>query len=150
VTTILEHLTEEHRKVEGLLGILADSEPGDEREQIATELEDALAIHMAVEETFVYPIVDRTLGGEKEQESETEHDETRAGLEKLRGLIGEADITAVVAELAAGLNHHIQEEENEVFPALTDNAAAELEALGDPEQLEQQVETADLNSRRSA
>ena len=59
---VVEHLTEEHRKVEGMLGVLAESQPGDTREQTVTELEDALATHMAVEEKFVYPIVERTLG----------------------------------------------------------------------------------------
>jgi len=147
---VLEHLTEEHRKVEGMLAVLADSRPGETREQTVTELEDALAAHMAVEETFVYPLVQEALGDEKETEAEKEHDATRAGLEKLRALIGESDISAVVAELAGGINHHVQEEESEIFPALEDRASAELNALGDPEKLEEQVETSDLNSRRSA
>ena len=62
---VLEHLTEEHRKVEGMLAVLADSRPGETREQMVTELEDALAAHMAVEETFVYPLVQKALGDER-------------------------------------------------------------------------------------
>ncbi len=148
--SVLDHLMEEHRKVEGMLGVLAESQPGDEREQLVTELEDALAIHMAVEEKFVYPIVTKTLGEEREAEAEKEHDQTRAGLQDLRALMEESDISAVVTELAAGINHHVQEEENQTFPALRTQAASDLEALGDPDKLEERVETQDLNSRKSA
>ena len=62
---VLTHLTEEHRKVEAMLAVLADSEPGDERESTVWELEEALSTHMLVEEQFVYPIVKEELGTEE-------------------------------------------------------------------------------------
>ena len=147
---VLDHLTQEHRKVEAMLGVLAESQPGDDREQTVTDLEDALATHMAVEEKFVYPIVSATMGDSKESEAENEHDETRSGLEQLRILIADDGFTDAVATLADGLNHHVQEEETEIFPTLKREAAAELAKLGDPEALEEQVETDDLGSRKTA
>ena len=83
---VLTHLTEEHRKVEAMLAVLADSEPGDERESTVWELEEALSTHMLVEEQFVYPIVKEELGTEEFVGASNEHDLTRSALEQLRNL----------------------------------------------------------------
>ena len=75
---VLTHLTEEHRKVEAMLAVLADSDPGDERESTVWELEEALSTHMLVEEQFVYPIVKEELGTEEFVGASNEHDLTRS------------------------------------------------------------------------
>ena len=54
---IITHLTKEHREAEGLMASLSESEPGPARNALIRELETALAVHMAVEEQFLYPIV---------------------------------------------------------------------------------------------
>jgi hemerythrin-like domain-containing protein len=137
---VLTHLTEEHRKVEAMLAVLAESEPGDERESIVFELEDALLTHMLVEEQFVYPIVKDELGLDEFVGASNEHDLTRAGLEQLRNLVDQPGFGGSVEALAGGLHHHVDEEENEIFPALRDKASAKIAALGEPDQLEAAVE----------
>ena len=137
---VLTHLTQEHRKVEAMLAVLADSEPGEEREDTVAELEDALRTHMLVEEQFVYPIVKDDLGTEEFVGASNEHELTRAGLEELRNLIDQPGFGGAVEALAGGLHHHVDEEENQIFPALRDTAAAKIDALGDPDQLEVAVE----------
>ncbi|MDQ1450114.1 MAG: hypothetical protein QOC79_3085 [Actinomycetota bacterium] len=137
---VLTHLTREHREVEAMLAALADSRPGEEREGTVTELEDALRTHMLVEERFVYPIVKDDLGTDEFVGASNEHDLARAGLEELRNLIGQPGFGGAVEALAGGLHHHVDEEENQIFPALRDRSAAKIAALGDPDKLELAVE----------
>jgi len=137
---VLEHLTEEHRKVEDMLAELASSEPGEEREQTVTELEDALQTHMALEERYVYPLVKERVGTEEFVDATKEHDATREGLQQVRDLVEQEGFEAAVGELASGIQHHVQEEEGEIFPKLRQEAASAIEELGDPEKLEAAVE----------
>jgi iron-sulfur cluster repair protein YtfE (RIC family) len=137
---VLTHLIQEHRKVEAMLAVLADSEPGDERAATVAELEDALRTHMLLEERYVYPIVKDDLGTDEFVGATNEHDLTRAGLEELRNLIDQPGFGGAVEALAGGLHHHVDEEENQIFPVLRDKSATKIDALGDPDKLEQAVE----------
>jgi len=138
---VIDHLIEEHRKAEGLMAKLAETDPGDERDQLVVELSAALSTHMAVEEQFLYPIVTEVIGEETETEAETEHGLAREGLAKLDELRHQPGFGAALDMVKAGIAHHVEEEEHEVFPQLREKAADRLAALG-PEQLEAQV-TAD-------
>jgi hemerythrin-like domain-containing protein len=137
---LLEHLTQEHRKAEQLMKMLLDSDEGPGRGQTLDELVKALTKHMAVEEQFLYPIVQRTLGEEPEQEAENEHQLAREGLDKLSELVSEPGFGAAVEMLQGGIGHHVKEEEQEIFPKLRQQAGDEIAAL-DPEVLERQVES---------
>jgi len=137
---VLDHLTEEHRKVERLLDQLADSDEGAERDRLIGELESSLGTHMAVEERFVYPIVKDVLGAEDKHEGVNEHDLAREGLVKLRELQDEPGFGAAVDMLKGGIGHHVEEEEGEMFPKLRQEAADRLAALGPAEELEEKVE----------
>ena len=137
---VLTHLTQDHRKVEEMLAVLAESDPGEERNATVTALEDALRTHMLVEERYVYPIVKDDLGTEDFVGANNEHDLTRSGLAELRNLIDQPGFGGAVETLAGGLHHHVDEEEKEIFPALRDKSAAKIAALGDPDQLEAAVE----------
>ena len=54
---VLDHLMQEHREVEQMLGRLKESEEGTERDELFAELTRSLRTHMAVEERFLYPIL---------------------------------------------------------------------------------------------
>jgi iron-sulfur cluster repair protein YtfE (RIC family) len=136
---LLDHLTEEHRKAEQLMKMLLDSDEGPGREQTLDELRTALTKHMAVEEEFLYPIVERTLGAEPEEEAENEHRLAREGLDKLAELVSEPGFGAAVEMLQGGIGHHVKEEEQEIFPKLRQQAGPEVAAL-DPEELERKVQ----------
>jgi predicted kinase/hemerythrin-like domain-containing protein len=137
---VIDHLTEEHRKVEGLLAELAESDPGRERQELLDDLESSLSTHMAVEERFVYPVVVDVMGEEPEQEAENEHGLARDGLRQMRDLVDEPGFGAAVEMVTAGISHHVHEEEHEVFPALRERASDRVAALGDPEELERRVQ----------
>src|SRR4051812_24058306 len=137
---VLDHLTEEHRKVENMLAELASSQPGEERDATVTELEEALQTHMALEERYVYPLVKENVGAHEFTDATNEHNDTRRGLQQVRDLVGQSGFEAALKELATGIQHHVQEEEGEIFPKLRQDAAAAIERLGDPEELEVAVE----------
>jgi iron-sulfur cluster repair protein YtfE (RIC family) len=143
---VLEHLTEEHRKAERLMEQLEKTEPGPTRDRLVKELTDALTTHMAVEERFVYPIVVDMMGDEPETEAQNEHDLARQGLVNLDELRGEPGFGAALEMVKAGITHHVEEEEHDIFPKLREKAAGKIAAL-DPEELEQKVEAGDASGK---
>ena len=126
---ILDHLTEEHRKVEQMMKRLGETDPGQERDRLVDELVESLTVHMKVEERFLYPIVSEVEGDETEKEAEVEHALAREGLQKLRKLAYEPGFGAAVDMLRAGVGHHVEDEEKEIFPALRKQAADRLSEL---------------------
>jgi len=130
---VLDHLMQEHRQVEKMLDELSDAKE-DERAPLLDQLESALGQHMVVEEQHIYPIVEQVIDGETEEEAETEHGLARDGLAKLRELEDQPGFGAAVDMLTAGIKHHVQEEEEEVFPKLRAEASDQIAAL-DLEQL---------------
>jgi len=135
---VLDHLIEEHRKVEQTLALLKGSEPGDERQRLFDELRSSLATHMAVEERFVYPLMAEHLGAEESDDATDEHELARAGLAEAAKRLEEGAFEAAVEILEAGIGHHVEEEETEQFPALREKAGAQLAEM-DPEELEAAV-----------
>lgn len=139
---VLEHLEHEHREVERLLDELAASEEGGEREQLILDLEEVLRLHMAVEEQHVYPIVVDVMDPEHETEARIEHDLARDGIAKLKALSEEPGFGAVVDMVRAGIAHHVDEEEDEIFPELREKAGDRIARL-DSEALEDRTDPID-------
>lgn len=143
---VLEHLIADHRRAESIVAVLRDSEPGREREIRLSELEDALAMHMAIEERYVYPLIERYVGHDEETGAENQHDLTREALKQMRRLAQDPGFSAAVEVLRGGLQHHVTEEENEIFPQLRKKAQADISALGTSEEMEATIK-AELMTR---
>jgi hemerythrin superfamily protein len=111
-------LERDHRQVERLFEELDKSEEGAHRQELVTELEQALSVHMDFEESEVYPLIGKELGPEKVKEAENEHGLARQGLTKLRELISAPGFGAAVQMLKGGIEHHVEEEEKEIFPKM--------------------------------
>jgi hemerythrin-like domain-containing protein len=131
MTDPFEMLVEQHRMAEDLLEQLSEAD-ADERQDLFDQLYAALQQHMQIEETVLYPVVREVLGEEESDEAEAEHGLARQGLEQLASLLPEGPgFDAAVAMVQAGIDHHVQEEESEVFPGLRDQVPGErLEELG--------------------
>jgi hemerythrin superfamily protein len=114
---LLEELERQHRTVEELLTDLEAAEGADAQQALVAELGSALAEHMEIEETQVYPRV-AELETELGEEAEVEHRLAREGVAKLESLLGQPGFGAAVAMLRAGIEHHVEEEEETVFPML--------------------------------
>jgi hemerythrin superfamily protein len=126
---LIDHLTDEHRQVEDLLDALGESEPGDERRELVDRLTTMLQNHMEVEERHLYPIVRATLGNEDAEEAEVEHSLARTGLDKLRELVDAPGFGAAVDMMRAGIDHHVSDEEEELFPQLREKAGRKVDDL---------------------
>ena len=137
---VLAHLEEEHRKVEKMIARRESSSTGsDERRSVLAELGDSLATHMAVEEERVYPIVDEVLGSDKARDAQTEHDTSRDDMASMVDLVDSNDFLSALAQFKAGISHHVEEEEGEIFPQLRRDAGDQIAALGDADNVEDDV-----------
>jgi hemerythrin-like domain-containing protein len=128
----LRILKADHREVEKLLKQLAETDEGDERRQLAQEIDEKLRHHMEIEERIVYPPVSDEVGEEDREEADIEHDLARQGLETMMSMLDKPGFGASVQMLLAGIKHHVEEEESELLPELRDAIGRdEWEAMGD-------------------
>lgn len=141
---VLDHLTKKHREVEDLIAKLKETGPNEEREELLEELTESLLTHMAVEERFIYPIASRTLGSEEAEDASDEHELVRGTLEAVGARVVGGAFEAALEILEEGIAHHVQDEEEEMFPKLRETAADEIARL-DPHDLEDQVKAAGQN-----
>jgi iron-sulfur cluster repair protein YtfE (RIC family) len=137
---VLEHLMEEHRKVEALLSKLKSSKEGSGRDELLSELKESLTTHMAVEERFIYPLMAEVIDEETATEATDEHALARDGLAAAEERAEEGAFEAAIEVLTAGISHHVEEEETELFPKLRERAADRLAEM-EPEELEAQVKS---------
>lgn len=127
---VLKMLEQDHQQVDAMLKSLADTEPGAERERLMHELEKALSVHMQFEEEHLYPVV-QELDAEMAEEADIEHNLAREGLAKMTELVSQPGFGAAVEMLTGGITHHVEEEEDEIFPKLREGVDADrLESLG--------------------
>jgi iron-sulfur cluster repair protein YtfE (RIC family) len=115
--SLLTKLESEHRKAERLLKKLTKAETAAQQRPLVDELLAAMAQHMQTEETQVYPLL-RQVDGEMGEEAQVEHDLARQGLATMDKMVGKPGFGASVDMVQAGIKHHVDEEENEVFPKL--------------------------------
>lgn len=125
-------LKADHREAKKLLEQLGDTEPGTERTELLDELEQALSLHMQLEEELVYPMAAEQLDPREAEEAEIEHGLAREGLAKLREMVDVPGFGAAVEMLKGGILHHVHEEETELLPELKSSMARdEWMAIGD-------------------
>ena len=114
---LLDELESQHRMVEDLLERLESETDSTRQQRLVDELVTALTEHMEIEESQVYPELQR-LQKTLAREAEVEHALTRDGMSKLGSMVGKPGFGAAVAMLQAGIEHHVQEEEGEAFPKI--------------------------------
>lgn len=107
-------LEKQHRKVEGIFKKLEGgrAEPG----PLLEELANALAAHMTIEQELFYPAV-KTLAEDLVMEAFEEHSMAEISLKRL--LATDPDDSAFKARVKTSrelIEHHVREEEQELFP----------------------------------
>jgi iron-sulfur cluster repair protein YtfE (RIC family) len=125
-TSLLE---KQHRKVETILKKLGSGK-GD-TSALLRELADDLAAHMAIEQQIFYPAV-RSMKKDLIAESFEEHALAELALKRLLATSPTAEsFKAKVTALKELIEHHVEEEEEELFPAVEKKIdEGELENLG--------------------
>lgn len=134
-TNGLELLREDHRRVERLLDRFeALGEGGDKRvkERVARQICAELLLHARLEESILYPICREALDADSEiDEAEVEHEGVETLINKLNDMdAGDDQFDATVKVLGEQVQHHVGEEEEELF-AMVEASGIDLEALGD-------------------
>ncbi|MBE1585991.1 hemerythrin domain-containing protein [Nonomuraea angiospora] len=141
-TDVITLITKDHRTVESLFERLKAGQ-GDQK-TLVTELHALLIAHARAEEDRVYPGIDAHHGLE-------EHKETEVLLDALvRAEPGTPEFRTTLDKLVESVNHHVEEEESKILPALAksvgdkglqelgkafqERRAEELKALGVPKQ----------------
>jgi hemerythrin superfamily protein len=129
VTRILEA---DHRQAEALFDKIEKAE-GKARQPFIDELTTALLAHMKLEESVVYPAMEPVVGHEPVEEGKTEHELGRKGLDDMNRLApDEPGFGAALDAVKAGIHHHVEEEENDVFPKLRKEGQSALDQMATP------------------
>jgi len=131
-TTILK---KDHRVVSGLFWSLQQTTNPSIRKSIFNQIQKQLDIHSQAEEEFFYPAVRNlytTAAEDQVDEATREH-------QQIKNLLHEISMTdpnsytfmSKVNELREAVEHHVEEEENEMFPlALNNMSSQELDYIG--------------------
>jgi hypothetical protein len=128
-----ELLKKQHREVKGLFR-KAKSADADERREILDQIEEKLTHHMHIEENVFYPAV-RELDTKKTQEmvpeAYEEHHVVKLVLAEFPDLDPEDErFEAKMTVLDELIQHHVEEEESEMFKSAERLGDARLKELG--------------------
>jgi hemerythrin superfamily protein len=140
---IFEMLKKDHREVKDLFESLLESDAnGEDREELFQQLRQALELHSAIEEKYLYPAlqeVEETR--DMALESIEEHRIVKQLLEELEDLDPEDEQwNAKLKVLMENVEHHVEEEEKELFKkAQKVLSKDELKEMGERAQEEKEM-----------
>jgi hypothetical protein len=125
-------LKEDHREVKGWFKDYEKTEEEGEKQALADKICLALTVHAKIEEEIFYPAARGAIEDDDLiDEAQVEHATAKqliAEIEKMK--VGDPLFDAKVKVLGEYINHHVEEEEKEMFPESRD-ADLDLKALGE-------------------
>lgn len=125
---VFQLLNDDHRKVERLFAQFESSQD----QAVARQICDELTVHAMVEEELVYPLLASKVGTGLATEAREEHQEAKDLVNQIeQGMRSGGDIAPVVAKLKEGVQHHVQEEEGEVWPKMREKIPQLVSEMGD-------------------
>jgi hemerythrin superfamily protein len=127
----IELLKSQHQDVKKLFKKIEKAED-DEKLDLFEQLADDLAVHASIEEKHFYPATKNARTEELLQEAVEEHLSVKRLIADLLEMSADdAQFDAKVAVLKEQVDHHVEEEENELFPKVQKMLKEEeLEDLG--------------------
>jgi len=133
----LQLLTAEHREVKAMFqqyDKLAEAAgKGDERMLLASQICVALALHTQIEEEILYPAAREVLTHDEDivDEAYVEHASAKSLVAQIKTMTSDQPLfDAKVRVLGEYIDHHVKEEESELFPKLR-KSALDLAAMGE-------------------
>jgi hemerythrin superfamily protein len=138
-------LTADHNRVRGLFTRFKKAKESEDTAmlaELANEIITELQVHTSIEETQFYPWVEDISKETKNTVTEgvEEHHVVKTLIEEIQALEpGQDQWTAKMTVLIENVEHHAEEEEDELFPKVRSNTtAADREALGERLEAEKQ------------
>ncbi len=124
-------LKQQHRVVEGLFEKIEDAE-GDEKSQLFAQLADSFLVHCHIEEELFYPAVFEDRTEDDLREAVEEHLQAKRIIADMLDMdASDEQWTAKCAVLKEDIQHHVKEEEEELFPQVEkDFSKTRLDTLG--------------------
>ena len=127
-------LKQDHRTVDALFRRYEGGVQGEDKRQLVEEIIRELSIHAAIEEQVLYPAMRQAFpqGQDMAEEGIEEHAEVKETLSDLDGMDpSDPGFDPKVRSLIADVRHHVEEEEEEMFPKLASAVSAErLDEMG--------------------
>jgi hypothetical protein len=117
-TDVVSLIRKDHRELEELFARLMAGD-GD-RQRTLDEITARLEAHSRAEELEVYPVLALADPGEEDEveHAHHEHHEAEYRLRMARNLVVSPHFGEAFSAFVAAVKHHVEEEENEVLPAL--------------------------------
>jgi len=115
-------LTADHQEVKALFKqyeqLVDDDAEGEERQLLAERICDLLTVHATIEEEIFYPAARASLDDEDLlDEAEVEHASAKDLIAQIKATSPEDELyDAKVTVLGEYIDHHVEEEEGEMFP----------------------------------
>lgn len=133
MTDVVDLIIAQHRELDALLSQAEQAEPQQVRQPLET-VAGMLKPHSEAEESFVYPAIEQYAREESDEvkDGTAEHHHVDALLDELLAKDpDEPGYDGLVAAMVGEIRHHVQEEETELLPVLSDRASPqEREELG--------------------
>lgn len=128
-------LTDDHKKVKKLFKEfekLADSDDVAQQEQLVEQICTELMVHAEIEEEIFYPAVRAAIDDDDMMnEAEVEHASAKDLIAQLQEMSSSDEMySAKVTVLGEYIDHHVTEEEGEMFPKAK-KAKLDLDAFGE-------------------
>jgi hemerythrin superfamily protein len=132
---VITLLKKDHAEVKALFKQFADSEAENEQHRLADRICKMLAIHATCEEELLYPAAHDALADAEEDEelvheAEVEHATAKQLIAEIESMsAADEKFGATVKVLCEYINHHVKEEEGELFPKLK-KSELDLQQIG--------------------
>jgi hemerythrin superfamily protein len=125
-------LKEDHRAVEKLFKEFENAKGDGRKEKLARQICFELTVHTTIEEEIFYPACKGKIDEDKLKEAYVEHDAAKLLIAEIEAGNGEGDdyFDAKVQVLGEQIDHHVKEEEDELFPEVR-KADLDTKALGE-------------------
>jgi hemerythrin superfamily protein len=120
-------LRQDHKKVEGLFSKYEQGKSIDAKKRFAMQAMNELEVHAQLEEEIFYPAVKKEIEeSDLVDEAVQEHQEAKSLIAQLKKMQGQDDGAADEFEskfsnLMEAIQHHVEEEEGEMFPKVEDS-----------------------------
>lgn len=130
---VFEVLRKDHQEARMLFQQIEQLGPSNTRQQLFETLKGELLRHTKAEEEAFYPkLEDQKPTHDLIEEAVHEHDQVKKMLEEIDRLPPDSDDwLKAVREMKACVEHHVQEEENELFPKAQQIIGGEADRLAE-------------------